>query len=196
MSRVCGRSWQLLISSIQPRFLTKEQRAKLAIEKRAQEIKEQREKEERAKRDREALEREAEEFRQKERERDRASRYGGGGGGGRSTWTSLPHAALAHRHARQMTTGLIETGIETEIGMADATATDGLQTTVEGERRTKACPQDLVRTAEKHLQVLGRRPRLPRRPLPCHHLRLPPDPRMEPIPLPLYPKLPSRTYRL
>ncbi|KAH9951916.1 DEAD-domain-containing protein [Amylocystis lapponica] len=63
-----------------PRFLTKEQRAKLAIDKRAQEIKEQREKEENAKKDREALERDAEEIRQRERERDRATRYGGGGG--------------------------------------------------------------------------------------------------------------------
>ncbi|EJF65973.1 pre-mRNA-splicing ATP-dependent RNA helicase PRP28 [Dichomitus squalens LYAD-421 SS1] len=67
-------------AAAKPKFLTKEQRAQLAIQKRAQEIKEQREKEERAKRDREALEREAEEIRARERERERASRYGGGGG--------------------------------------------------------------------------------------------------------------------
>ena len=59
--------------------MTKEQRAKLAIEKRQQEIRGQREKEEQAKRDRERLEREAEEIRAKERERERASRYGDGG---------------------------------------------------------------------------------------------------------------------
>lgn len=40
----------------QPRFLSKEERAKLAIEKRAQEIKEQREKEERQRKEREVLE--------------------------------------------------------------------------------------------------------------------------------------------
>ncbi|KAI0807454.1 DEAD-domain-containing protein [Fomes fomentarius] len=68
-------------AAAKPRFLTKEQRAQLAIQKRAQEIKEQKDKDERSKRDREALERDAEEFRQKERERDRSSRYGGGGGG-------------------------------------------------------------------------------------------------------------------
>ncbi|KAI0950533.1 hypothetical protein AcV7_008968 [Taiwanofungus camphoratus] len=66
-------------ASSKPRFLTKEQRAKLAIQKRAQEIKEQREKDEQAKRDRERLERDAEDIRQRERERERASRYGGGG---------------------------------------------------------------------------------------------------------------------
>ncbi|KAI0328564.1 DEAD-domain-containing protein [Cubamyces sp. BRFM 1775] len=67
-------------AAAKPKFLTKEQRAQLAIQKRAQEIKEQKEKEERARRDREALEREAEEIRQKERERERASRYGNDGG--------------------------------------------------------------------------------------------------------------------
>lgn len=72
---------RVLTECIQPKFLTKEQRAQLAIEKRAQEIREQKEKEERAKREREALEREAEEIRQRERERERAARYGSGGGG-------------------------------------------------------------------------------------------------------------------
>ncbi|KZT11230.1 P-loop containing nucleoside triphosphate hydrolase protein [Laetiporus sulphureus 93-53] len=66
-------------ASSKPRFLTKEQRAQLAISKRAQEIKEQREKDEQAKQDRERLEREAEEIHQRERERERASRYGGSG---------------------------------------------------------------------------------------------------------------------
>ncbi|KAI0720967.1 pre-mRNA-splicing ATP-dependent RNA helicase PRP28 [Cerioporus squamosus] len=68
-------------AAAKPKFLTKEQRAQIAIQKRQQELKEQREKEERARRDREALEREAEELRQRERERERASRYGGGGSG-------------------------------------------------------------------------------------------------------------------
>ena len=64
---------------LQPRFLTKEQRAQLAIEKRSQEIKEQKDKEDRAKKEREALEREAEEVRAKERERERTARYGSNG---------------------------------------------------------------------------------------------------------------------
>ena len=70
-----------LTTLYKPRFLTKEQRAQLAIQKRAQEIHEQREKEEKARKDRDALEREAEEIRSRERERERSSRYGGGGGG-------------------------------------------------------------------------------------------------------------------
>lgn len=63
----------------QPKFLSKEDRAKLAIEKRAQEIKEQREKDERARNDRAALERDAELIRQREREQANNNRYGGGG---------------------------------------------------------------------------------------------------------------------
>ncbi|KAH9842653.1 DEAD-domain-containing protein [Rhodofomes roseus] len=66
-------------ASSKPRFLTKEQRAKLAVEKREQEIREQKERDEQAKRDRERLEREAEEIRVRERERERASRYGDSG---------------------------------------------------------------------------------------------------------------------
>lgn len=58
---------------LQPKFLTKEERAKLAIAKRAQEIKEQKERGEATRRDREALEREAEELAVKDR-----SKYGGG----------------------------------------------------------------------------------------------------------------------
>ncbi|CAL1704369.1 unnamed protein product [Somion occarium] len=66
-------------AAAKPRFLTKEQRAQLAIEKRSQELKQQREREEQAKRDRDLLEREAEDIRARERERERASRYGSGG---------------------------------------------------------------------------------------------------------------------
>ncbi|KIK99291.1 hypothetical protein PAXRUDRAFT_30608 [Paxillus rubicundulus Ve08.2h10] len=61
-----------------PKFLSKEERAKIAIAKRAAELKEQREREEKAKQDRETLEREAEDIRQRDRERERATRYGGG----------------------------------------------------------------------------------------------------------------------
>ncbi|KAI0797886.1 pre-mRNA-splicing ATP-dependent RNA helicase PRP28 [Abortiporus biennis] len=66
-------------AAAKPRFLTKEQRAQLAIQKRAQEIREEKEKALQAQQDREALEREAEEIRQRERERDRSSRYGNNG---------------------------------------------------------------------------------------------------------------------
>jgi len=60
----------------QPKFLSKEERAKLAIAKRAQEIREQKEKDESSKRDREALEREASEL--SLRERSQSSRHGAG----------------------------------------------------------------------------------------------------------------------
>lgn len=66
-----------------PKFLSKEERAKLAIAKRAEEIKTQREKEESTKKDRETLEREAEDIRRKERGDYGGGRYGSGGGGGR-----------------------------------------------------------------------------------------------------------------
>ncbi|KAF8742380.1 hypothetical protein AX14_004933 [Amanita brunnescens Koide BX004] len=49
-----------------PKFLSKEERAKLALDKREQEIREQREKDEKRKVERDALERDAEELRQKE----------------------------------------------------------------------------------------------------------------------------------
>ena len=70
----------------QPKFLSKEERAKLAIAQRAQEIREQKEKEENTKKDREALEREAEELRQ--REWNQGSKRYGNGGGGRCQYTS------------------------------------------------------------------------------------------------------------
>ncbi|KAG8932362.1 mRNA splicing protein prp28 [Tulasnella sp. 417] len=63
-------------AAAKPKFLTKEERAKLAIEKRTQEIREQKARDEEKRRDREALEREAEQLRQREQER-----YGGGSGG-------------------------------------------------------------------------------------------------------------------
>jgi hypothetical protein len=57
----------------QPKFLTKEERAKLAIAKRAQEIREETERRETTRRDRDALEREADELAQQ----DRNNKYGG-----------------------------------------------------------------------------------------------------------------------
>ncbi|KIM80749.1 hypothetical protein PILCRDRAFT_822015 [Piloderma croceum F 1598] len=59
-----------------PKFLSKEERAKIAIAKRAQEIREQKVKEDKSKQDREALEKEAEDIRQ--RERSQPNRYGSG----------------------------------------------------------------------------------------------------------------------
>jgi ATP-dependent RNA helicase DDX23/PRP28 len=72
--------WIILITPPkQPKFLTKAQRAQLALAKRDQEEQERREKEERERKDREALEREAEEFRARDRDRTRESRYGSSG---------------------------------------------------------------------------------------------------------------------
>lgn len=64
----------LISPALQPRFLTKEERAKLAIAKRAQEIKGQKEREEASRRDREALEREADELAVKDRSKYNAGR--------------------------------------------------------------------------------------------------------------------------
>jgi ATP-dependent RNA helicase DDX23/PRP28 len=62
----------------QPKFLSKEERAKLAIEKRAQEIREQKGKDEIARAEREQLERQADELRFKNERDVRDPRYGGG----------------------------------------------------------------------------------------------------------------------
>ncbi|KAG7092338.1 hypothetical protein E1B28_008699 [Marasmius oreades] len=59
-----------------PKFLSREERAKLAIAKRAQEIKDQRQKEDDVKKDRQTLEREAEELRRRE-DLGASNRYGG-----------------------------------------------------------------------------------------------------------------------
>ncbi|KAL0947006.1 hypothetical protein HGRIS_013150 [Hohenbuehelia grisea] len=89
---MAGRSQPLSIESLlqkqreekeaaaKPKFLSKEERAKLAIAKRAQEIHEQKEREEAARQDRDALERQADEIRQRERTGE-SSRYGSGSGG-------------------------------------------------------------------------------------------------------------------
>ena len=63
----------------QPKFLTKEQRAQLAIERRSKEIKEEKEREESKRREREALEREAGEL---ERQNSQQQYHGGGHHGG------------------------------------------------------------------------------------------------------------------
>ncbi|KAF9052958.1 pre-mRNA-splicing ATP-dependent RNA helicase PRP28 [Panaeolus papilionaceus] len=63
-------------AAAKPKFMTKEQRAKLAIAKREAEIKEENEKRERARKEREALEREAEELANKERSKQSASSGG------------------------------------------------------------------------------------------------------------------------
>lgn len=62
-------------AAAKPKFLSKEERAKIAIAKRAAELREQRERDEKSRTDREALEREAEELRQREQERERTARY-------------------------------------------------------------------------------------------------------------------------
>jgi ATP-dependent RNA helicase DDX23/PRP28 len=73
----------------QPKFLTKAERQRLALEKRNAEVKEQQEKDEVEKQSRVEFERAAEE----ERRRAAASRYGtGGGSSGRCEWLGLARA--------------------------------------------------------------------------------------------------------
>ena len=69
----------LTLTTPQPKFLTKAQRAELALAQRNQEDREREEKERRERKDREVLEREAEEFRARDRDRNRESRYGSSG---------------------------------------------------------------------------------------------------------------------
>ena len=64
--RFCLSVQLFYLTPLQPKFLSKEERAKLALDKREQEIREQREKDEKRKVERDALERDAEELRQKE----------------------------------------------------------------------------------------------------------------------------------
>jgi hypothetical protein len=96
--------------ALQPKFLTKAQRAQIALEKRQQEIDSQKDQTERAKREREDLERKAEEERRKLASEQQYGRggygngngfnvrggYGGSGGGrggyDRSQSNSLEHA--------------------------------------------------------------------------------------------------------
>ncbi|OJA14852.1 hypothetical protein AZE42_00791, partial [Rhizopogon vesiculosus] len=61
------------------KFLSKEERANIAIAKRAAELREQRERNEKSRMDREILEREAQEVRQREQEKERTAKYSSGG---------------------------------------------------------------------------------------------------------------------
>ncbi|KAL0071508.1 mRNA splicing protein prp28 [Marasmius tenuissimus] len=79
-----------------PKFLSKEERARIAIAKRAQEIKEQRERDEQTKHDREALERDADDLRRREessgasnRSQSRQRR-----GSGRASGTATPQSSM------------------------------------------------------------------------------------------------------
>jgi hypothetical protein len=94
----------------QPKFLTKEQRAQLAIERRTQELREQREKDESKRREREALEKEANDI---EKQSMQNSRYDGGGGRCAFPFSSDKVSLLT---SAQSTTG-------TGTGMATGTAT-------------------------------------------------------------------------
>jgi ATP-dependent RNA helicase DDX23/PRP28 len=76
--RMCPR-WVNLDTPQQPKFLTKAQRAELALAEHNREEQERREKEERERKGREVLERDAEEFRVRDRDRNRESRYGSSG---------------------------------------------------------------------------------------------------------------------
>jgi ATP-dependent RNA helicase DDX23/PRP28 len=71
ISCVSCKQEMLMMAHVQPKFLTKEERAKIAIAKRSAELKEQRERNEKSRMDREALEREALEVRQREQEKER-----------------------------------------------------------------------------------------------------------------------------
>lgn len=83
--------WQVHSLPLQPKFLSKEERAKLAIAKRAQEIKEERERTDRTRQEREVLERQAHEL----SEHDRHSRYTSQPTSRRMSTTVFSYAALS-----------------------------------------------------------------------------------------------------
>jgi len=74
MCFICHSIPTLTLNKSQPKFLSKEERAKLAIAKRAQEILEETERRETTRRDRDALEREADDLAQRERNNKYGSR--------------------------------------------------------------------------------------------------------------------------
>ncbi|TFY82977.1 hypothetical protein EWM64_g1040 [Hericium alpestre] len=95
-------------AAAKPKFLSKEERAKIAIAKRSQEIREERERAEQARKDREELEREAGQLRQQDR-------------GDSRVW--------------QMTTGTTVIVTETK-GATDMDTDDGITATATGEATT------------------------------------------------------------
>lgn len=102
--------------------MSKEERAKLAIAKRAQEIREQKEKDEASRQDRERLEREAEEIRQKER--GQSNRYGGGGGGRCQSIeisSSVNYSLVTSFYFVFLQMRIVGTPILNETGMAEGT---------------------------------------------------------------------------
>jgi len=92
--------------------LSREERADIAIQKRAQEIRQQKDKEDQSRSQREQLERQAEEIRTKEREQQ-SGRYNDKRGSGRRALL-LPHALpfSVYMNYPQMMTGIRKVGIE------------------------------------------------------------------------------------
>ncbi|THH01249.1 hypothetical protein EW026_g1410 [Hermanssonia centrifuga] len=137
-------------AAAKPRFMTKEQRAQLAIDKRAQEIKDQKQKEEKSRKERDELERDADELRQRDRERERASRYGTGGGRCQYQYLIL-RVILCNLLLQQMTTGMIESVIEKTTGVVTGDGT--IETETDDNRRTTGDK----RLSKVFLQVLERK---------------------------------------
>lgn len=125
---------------LQPKFLSKEERAKLALAKRDLEIREQREKDEKRKTERDALERDAEELRQKEFQASSSSKYS------RCQCSYFPGSCPYCLQSRQTRTDTHIRSVTEAIAMADETAIRVVlrrQETV-----SKTCPLLLAPTAK------------------------------------------------
>ncbi|KAG5220953.1 DEAD-domain-containing protein [Salix suchowensis] len=128
-------------AAAKPKFLSKEERAKLAIAKRAQEIREQKEREEASQKDRETLEREANELRRKEM--GSSNRYG----------DEDRYAHPERDRGGVMDEGMDGTAIETETGKGKGNSVR-LAGRIPTETDTKTC----LRSSGGQKQAVGSSP--------------------------------------
>lgn len=137
----------------QPKFLSKEERAKLAIEKRSQEIREQRLKDEQQRADREAFQRQAAEVRSRDRPRDSpASSH-------RSGYKLMYMANICLTKFQTMIVKVDAMTEETTEEMTDVTTDAVAMAATTASRAAEHLPQDLAQAAH-HPLVLNHTPRL------------------------------------
>ena len=165
--------------SFQPKFLSREERAKIAISKRAQEIQEEKRREEENRKNREQLEREAETIRRQERD----SKYTTSSSSRRlSTLRSLAPFHLADRPSQQMTTttiaaATVEIGAEelaVEITGTGEQMTTGVQGTIMSLPNHAQSVPKLLPILPRHHREVRSPSRRPTRPLLDLMLPLPP----------------------
>lgn len=173
----CRCSLSISSPSFQPKFLSREERARIAIAKRAQEIHEEKRREEENRKNREQLERDAETIRRQERD----SKYTTSGSSRRlSSLHSHVPCYLVDRPCKQMMTTMIAAvTVEIEVGeLAVEIIGTGVQMTT-GVRGTATSRPNHAQSVPKLL------------PFPPHHRREVPSPFRRPTRLPLDQMQPS-----